>query len=47
MRLPRKVEVFARDLPQDHLLDSIQVDEVIVEGDPHALDERLGGVISE
>jgi len=45
--LQRKVEEVTRDVPQDHLLDPIEVDEVVFEGDADALDESLRGVVSE
>jgi hypothetical protein len=45
--LQRKVEVVARDPPQDHLLDPIQIDEVVFEGNPYALDEGFGGVVAK
>ena len=47
MHLLRNLEVVALDLPQDQLLDPVEVEEVIVEGDPDALNERLGGVVVE
>lgn len=47
MVLLRKVEEIARDVPQDHLLDPIEIDEVVFEGDADALDEGLRGVVSE
>lgn len=44
MLLLRKVEIVARDVPQDHLLDPIEIDEVVVEGNPYARDKGFGGV---
>jgi hypothetical protein len=47
LRLLRDLEVVPLDLPQDHLLDPVEVDEVVVEGGPYTLDEGIGRVVSE